>query len=164
MSVDDRIQFIQHPIALPGICAICGFPGGTNTDGREFVDWGLSLEFYGAVIFCTSCFKSAAEKLGFLSYEDTQLLRRQVSETVEEISMVKAENDHLRVALSKLNLVPQFASRNPDIESEPEIADEGIGSDSQDESGPDKPSNGGGYTGVQSDDGDNGPGLQFIKF
>lgn len=161
MSIDDRIQFIQQPIALPGICAICGFPGGPNSDGRQFVDWGLSLEFYGAVIFCTNCFKSGAEKLGFLSYEDTQLLRRQVNELIEKVQLAGAENDRLRAVVDNIRLLPHYSRNdsNPVPESSGEPEDSG-----EDESGPIESDNGGGYSDVQDANGDDLPGASFVKF
>lgn len=163
MSIDDRIQFIERPIALPGVCAICGFPGGPQSDGRAFVDWGLQLEFYGAVIFCTSCFKAAAAKLGFLSYEDTQLLRRQVQEYMAEIQTLRAENDHLRMALNSINLVPHYSNSvsEPEGSKDPSGPEQGIESNTE---GSPESDNGGGSAIVSSDDGNSGSGLSFIKF
>lgn len=46
----------------PGVCALCGSPGG---DGRQFVDFGKTMNWYGVVYFCTFCVAEVAALLGF---------------------------------------------------------------------------------------------------
>lgn len=116
-SLRERIQFTQNPLAAPGHCAICGFSGGIVSDGRQFVDWGMDLDFYGSVIFCTSCFTTVATQLGFASYEETQLLRRQASDAAMVTESLKDENERLRkhvnnlVALRDSGFVPGMGNQ-----------------------------------------------------
>lgn len=39
---------------LPGKCSICG---GMKYDGRKWIDFGLSIDWYGVVYLCTFCFE-----------------------------------------------------------------------------------------------------------
>lgn len=57
-----RFRILDTPIKKPGVCALCGDAGG---DGRQFVDFGKSVEWYGVVYFCTVCVTEAAKLLGF---------------------------------------------------------------------------------------------------
>ena len=45
-------------MALPGICSVCGNPNG------PCIDFGLSIDYYGAVVICLACLNAAAEKAG----------------------------------------------------------------------------------------------------
>lgn len=48
-----KLQLIKGtPPCQPGKCAICGNCGDENS---EFLDFGLELDFYGVVYFCTTC-------------------------------------------------------------------------------------------------------------
>lgn len=54
-QINGRFKVLDGPVALPGKCAVCGGVKG------KFVDFGLDLDFYGAVIFCVPCIVAAAE-------------------------------------------------------------------------------------------------------
>lgn len=48
-----KVQLIKGtPPCQPGKCAICGNCGDMDS---EFLDFGLELDFYGVVYFCSSC-------------------------------------------------------------------------------------------------------------
>ncbi len=96
LSVDDRIQVTKVPLALPGNCAICGFAGGPENDGRSFIDWGLSLEFHGAVIFCSKCFEAAANTIGYVAPEFANRLREAVREL--EVSLAKKDGEIVKLS------------------------------------------------------------------
>lgn len=56
-----RFRILDNPNLAPGKCALCGSVGG---DGRQFVDFGKTMNWYGAVYFCTFCVAEAANILG----------------------------------------------------------------------------------------------------
>lgn len=56
-----RFRILDIPIKKPGVCALCGDAGG---DGRQFVDFGKTVEWYGVVYFCTACVTEAAKLIG----------------------------------------------------------------------------------------------------
>lgn len=60
------VQIRETPVAAPGKCILCG---ATRRDDRAYVDFGQSIERYGAVYFCTFCFAEAAIACGFIQNE-----------------------------------------------------------------------------------------------
>lgn len=91
-----RLNFSDFPTAIPGKCTICGSVGG---DGRKFVDFGLDLEFYGVVYFCTLCFTNALNELGWLSPEQNSAFRKKCNDAIDKIAELEAQNVQLRSAL-----------------------------------------------------------------
>lgn len=75
-----RVQILERPVALPGKCIICS--SASNNEGRKFIDFGYSIDWWGAVYFCTVCFKEVAEDLGWI--EDTRY--KQILEENRELS------------------------------------------------------------------------------
>lgn len=71
-----RFTIMDSPIKKPGVCALCTSPGG---DGRQFVDFGKSVEWYGVVYFCTFCISEAAKLLGFVSPEEVKVKNTQIN-------------------------------------------------------------------------------------
>lgn len=57
-----RFKVCDVAALKPGVCALCGSAGG---DGRQFVDFGKTMDWYGVVYFCTFCVSEAAKLLGF---------------------------------------------------------------------------------------------------
>ena|SRR3990170_6848354 len=49
-----KFQVMDLPIMAPGKCSNCG---GTRIGDRKYVDFGLTLEYYGIVYLCTLCIK-----------------------------------------------------------------------------------------------------------
>lgn len=58
-----RFSVCGNPNREPGVCCVCRSPGG---DDRQFIDFGMQLDWYGAVYFCTFCVKELAEAAGFV--------------------------------------------------------------------------------------------------
>lgn len=63
ISPNSRFSIHENPNVAPGFCAICRNTGG---DGRTFVDFGMQLDVYGAVYFCSTCIVELAETVGFV--------------------------------------------------------------------------------------------------
>lgn len=66
-NLGNRVTVMDYPVALPGRCAICGYGGGDSN--RRFIDFGLQLDYYGAVNFCTECIREVAESIGYVPRE-----------------------------------------------------------------------------------------------
>jgi hypothetical protein len=83
-----KFKIYDHPVALPAKCSGCGI-GHNNENRRQFIDIGISLDFYGVVYFCTECFAEIAVSLGFISVDTWT--------DIQELSVkVAAENGELR--------------------------------------------------------------------
>lgn len=51
---------MDRPDMLPGKCSLCG---GMQYDGRKWIDFGLSIDWYGVVYLCTFCFKEIKDQI-----------------------------------------------------------------------------------------------------
>lgn len=100
-----KFSIVDSPIALPGVCVVCGSAGGIGGDGRKFIDFGYSLDFYGQFYFCTHCFTEPLNALSWANPEQTESLLKQVNSQAETISRLEAENVVLRGTLDQLKLL-----------------------------------------------------------
>jgi hypothetical protein len=76
-----RFTILDSPVKKPGVCALCGDSGG---DGRQFVDFGKSVEWYGVVYFCTVCVTEAATLLGFGRKSDWILAESNLQDEISQ--------------------------------------------------------------------------------
>lgn len=95
---NSRIQVMDTPLSAPGTCAICGVPGPCE-DGRKFVDFGLLLEFYGVVYFCTECISPVALAAGYVSSVESETIKSLSEGFVKQAETLKEENRILTHAL-----------------------------------------------------------------
>lgn len=95
----NRVQILTHPVALPGHCSVCGYAGGED---RKFIDVDLTVDFYGAVIFCTFCVVSMGEVLGFVTPEIYDNLADRHGAALQELTRLGTENDRLSNALNAM--------------------------------------------------------------
>lgn len=96
-SPQDRVQIMDTPVALPAKCAICGYPGG---DDRRFIDIGLTVDYYGAVIFCTSCIVDIANKLNYFSPEQYYSMADCIAKLRDDNTRLATESVGLKNALA----------------------------------------------------------------
>lgn len=100
MSSDTfRILHTGGVVPIPGTCCICGF------DRRDFVDWGLNIEYYGAVLICVECINNLGqlEELDFATRQelnDARATIRNLMQTIREYERMrrKLEDGLVRVA------------------------------------------------------------------
>jgi len=90
-ALSGRFQLVDSP-ALPGKCACCGYAASGDTepsDRRQYVDFGVDIDYYGVVYLCTACIATVATGLGFI-----------LPEIADEI---KAESEAVKSELIRLN-------------------------------------------------------------
>lgn len=51
--INGRFKYLDKPAALPGKCAVCG------AVDKPVIDFGLDVDYFGAVVICTECMKTA---------------------------------------------------------------------------------------------------------
>ena len=74
-------RVVDSYLALPGKCIACG------SARTPLLDTGISIDFYGAVVFCIECAKEAARAIGYSEPP--------VAEEVTESPLTQEEiNDH----------------------------------------------------------------------
>lgn len=101
-----RVQVLDFPQAHPGKCCLCG--SQTNNDGRKYVDFGLSVPQYGAIVFCSHCFREINEHLGWTSPEITANMKSIALEDRNAQKRLSEENERLRRALALLDFLPSI--------------------------------------------------------
>lgn len=89
-----RFRILDTAVLKPGICALCGSAGG---DGRQFVDFGKTMDWYGCVYFCTYCIGEAAKLLGLGNISEAF---RKYEEMLLKYGNEKLESEYLRGRLN----------------------------------------------------------------
>jgi len=81
-----KYRILAVPDFKPGTCANCG---SAKNDGRQYIDFGVVIDFFGTVYFCGFCLKDIANNMGlFQSF-------------IDEIGMLKAELLSIKVQQKK---------------------------------------------------------------
>lgn len=93
-----KFRMSPAPIQVPGTCASCG---SSSTDDRDYVDFGMTVDFVGVIYFCTFCFTECANALGWISPEQArnmeELLEVTEKKVVDFYTKDRALNDAVRV-------------------------------------------------------------------
>lgn len=116
--INGRFKYSERPMASPGKCAVCG------AVDKPVIDFGMDLDFYGAVLMCTECIRGAAEVAGL--YEGAATATAQVVPPFHYLD-VGALNEYLartNVATTALNsiLADYVGHRQMDDESAEEYS------------------------------------------
>jgi hypothetical protein len=84
-----KYRILAVPDFKPAKCANCG---STKNDGRNYIDFGLEVDWYGIVYICGECLKDIAREMGlFTEYEkqlelrmlEIELLKNKIEQGVE---------------------------------------------------------------------------------
>lgn len=125
-----RFRIINAPIHKPGVCALCGSAGG---DGRQFIDFGKTMDWYGVVYFCTFCIIEAGYLLGLHSTGASENL---IAELQGRFESQKLQLDN---ALEQLNatrvLLRNCHCDDPDPVSDDSVPDAVVVEDSEESEG-----------------------------
>jgi hypothetical protein len=130
----NRFQLINFP-PLPGKCAACGYSGGTDsissTYERMFIDLGFDVDYYGTIVFCTTCVIEMGSVLGFVTPTVANELRDKVSSLTASNQELGLANNQLRGALNVLTSVSSVYATPVDSDKiKPESTGEAIGTES----------------------------------
>lgn len=104
------MKLLPLPVALPGKCIICG--ASDNDDGRQYIDIGFEIDFYGVIYFCSHCMSEAAVAIGYRSPSLFQVIDDENKSLLKEFAELSAENVKLRVALNQLDFLGSNDSAN----------------------------------------------------
>lgn len=95
-QINGRFTIRDAGTVLPGRCSVCG-----NVKCKV-VDFGLDIDFYGAVAICTSCFSAAAELLDLVPREQVLTLQMQQDFHDRELEEVRSKVDGFVTDLTNL--------------------------------------------------------------
>lgn len=94
-----KIQILDVPRMNPGKCVLCGASDGED---RQYVDIGVTIEWYGVVYFCTFCFTEALNIIGSLSKEQADALEAELEAARKRILEFTAKERALDDAIGYL--------------------------------------------------------------
>lgn len=86
-----KYRILNVPDTQPGKCANCG---AAKSDGREYVDIGLQIDWYGALFFCSLCLKDIALSVGL--FEELQNQLKEAKEKLIKINSLHAVGTQLQ--------------------------------------------------------------------
>lgn len=96
----DRVQVLDNPMGPPGKCIICG--NGADKD-RKWIDFGVTVDFLGAVYICSLCIDEVCNALNYASPEQTSKMLSQIKLTQTANRRLESERNALRTAILNLN-------------------------------------------------------------
>lgn len=96
IAPQSRLHILDKPVALPGKCSLCG---DTGSDNRKFIDFGLQLDWYGAVYFCSECIKELAQAINYISLTHFESQARELSILQIKYDQLEARNKAVENAL-----------------------------------------------------------------
>lgn len=91
-----KIQFVSQP-ALPAKCVCCG--NHWKGTGEFMIDFQVSMDDYGALLFCENC---ARELAGLVSIEAIESRNEQIKNLQVRVQEVQEENVRLNDALDSI--------------------------------------------------------------
>lgn len=95
-----RFQFLERPVAAPSKCVVCG---GYD---RPVVDFGVSIQWYGAIVICTDCVGEAGRVVGLVSVGDVsdekQYAERFISNYLNDNNLVAIPRDFFDTAVDSI--------------------------------------------------------------
>lgn len=96
MTTLSRVKLYDSPDMLPGNCSLCG---GRQYDGRKWIDFGLSIDWYGVVYLCTLCFAEIEREInqdeGAFPVASFEALKRENELQQQDLVNLKTANSHL---------------------------------------------------------------------
>lgn len=115
-----KFQVVPAPIQVPGTCVSCG---SSRTDDRDYIDFGLTLDFVGVIYFCTFCMSECANTIGYISPEQARRLEEQVEYYATQVANFYTKDKALNEAINLLrdsglfDLITGAASSSDEISS-----------------------------------------------
>lgn len=83
-----RISLVHvSQLLAPSHCYLCG----TCNEKRKYVDFGMQVEFYGAVYFCNECFANAATAVDYVHVDGLNSLEEQLENLTASYCNAMAE-------------------------------------------------------------------------
>jgi hypothetical protein len=91
-------QKIDTLIASPGCCFLCG-----SGNKPPYVDFGTSIDYYGAVVLCHECMEAGGALVGMLTADKYMESFKTMADLTKRVETLQYENEALRHAIEELN-------------------------------------------------------------
>lgn len=99
LTESTKFKIVPAPIQVPGNCSSCG---SSNNEDRNYIDFDLTLDFYGAVYICTFCFSECANAVGYISPEQARRLEAQTEYYALKVANFYTKDKALNDAINLL--------------------------------------------------------------
>lgn len=120
------MEIVTTPQALPGCCFICG-----SATRKYYIDTGRSLDFHGAVYFCSECLTEIAHLAGFLSPEASNKLKIEFSKLETQVYELTKRETGLENAIRGMAAAGYRNGDVPNGNGNPDLSIEKSESESQ---------------------------------
>lgn len=91
-----KYRILAVPMFKPGKCGNCG---ASKNDGRQYIDFGLEVDWYGTVYLCTDCLKDIAVNAGLFKEQEEKMLALMVEN--ERLIALKEQGENLHETVTK---------------------------------------------------------------
>lgn len=126
------MDLITSPVALPATCMLC--PGSVR---KLYVDTGVQIEWFGAVILCDECIKHMGRMIGMITEADRDTLVTTLAEKDEQLYELRKQIAALKGVQDALVAGGWVAPDDPRSVVVPHADDEGPrGEPSEGDGGP----------------------------
>jgi hypothetical protein len=100
----------------PGTCAVCG---ASRNDDRQYVDFGLTVDYIGVIYFCTFCVQELVNRMGCLTREQSEKLENELDSARQTILNFQAEKAAYDGAISTLRGTGLFSGTDLSVITDP---------------------------------------------
>lgn len=76
--LNSRFQTYPLPVSAPGNCAVCG------AVDRPVVDFGMTIQFFGAVMICVMCMREASRLVGMVPSSELLTAEHNLTQSFEK--------------------------------------------------------------------------------
>lgn len=96
-TTSSRFKILDAPYATPGKCAVCGYAASGNEtepdDKRQYIDFGLDIDYYGVVYICTTCIHELTHQLGYILPVEADEFENKIEELTSRITRLEVVTD-----------------------------------------------------------------------
>ena len=78
LNTTSRFQLTEVPLVSPGKCAVCG------SATKPVVDFGMTIQFYGAVLMCVECLSEASARIGMVPRSELEACEARLSQSFQD--------------------------------------------------------------------------------
>lgn len=111
-----KYRILDVPDESPGKCGNCG---ASKNDGRKYIDFGLHVDWYGAVHLCSHCLKDIAAAMGL--FESLKEELQKANETNDNVKLLQQQGARLHeTVVSTFKEFEEFYAQLPS-NSQPEL-------------------------------------------
>lgn len=101
-SPSDKVQVTKNPPALPRSCVICN---ASSNGMKDFIDFNFSIDYYGAVYFCSDCMIPIALSLGLCFQKDLIEAEQEANDLRATLEGIEDELTYYRSFVDSLSRI-----------------------------------------------------------